>query len=255
MNGSEIIDFIRSAAIIFPILYFGYFLIPCGLFYYYFYVFRYEKLKKRKIYPKRASSSDVWREIRYSTGTIIVFSIGTAWVRELIINGQTLVYLDWGVYPVWYHFLSFFLFMIAHDAYLYWIHRFMHIKGIFRRVHLAHHRSLFPTPFAVFASHPFEGVLAFMIIPVLLLIIPIHLWVLVGYFIYNLFTNIQGHLGFEIFPSGFFRLPFIKYSASPTSHQIHHIQFDKNYGGYFNIWDRLMGTYVERKPSTGRLLQ
>lgn len=253
MNGSEIIDLVKWVAIIFPILYIGYFLIPCGLAYYYFYVLRFDRFKDRKIYAELPTRSDVRREIRASTTTLFIFAIGTALVREMIINGQTLVYFDWHTYPWWYHILGFFLFMVVHDAYLYWTHRFMHIKGIFHRVHLTHHRSLYPTPFAVFSSHPFEAVIAYAIIPLLLILIPIQFWLLIFYFIYNLFTNIQGHLGFEIFPKGFFQLPLIRFSATPTSHQIHHVHFNKNYGGYFNFWDRVMGTYSEEKPSSRKI--
>jgi sterol desaturase/sphingolipid hydroxylase (fatty acid hydroxylase superfamily) len=244
MGGSDILDFIIWVAIAFPILMVVYFLLPCGSLYYFFYVRNFEKLKQRKIYSNLPSKEDVWREIRYSTATIFVYTIGLVWLKNLLLNGQTRVYYDLNDYPIWYLFVSFFIFMIIHDAYLYWMHRLMHIKLLFRRVHFAHHQSLYPTPFAVFASTPYEAIINFAIIPVLLVLIPFNFWMLLVYFSYNLITNLTGHLGFELFPSGLLKAPLLKYSGSSTSHQIHHVRFNKNYGGYFNFWDRIMGTYL-----------
>jgi Delta7-sterol 5-desaturase len=51
-----------------------------------------------------------------------------------------------------------------------------------------------------------------------------------------------GHCGYEIFPPWFLASPFGKFLNTPTHHALHHESFDANYGLYFNLWDRLMGT-------------
>ncbi len=250
MIWAEILDWLRWFALLTPILYFGYFLLPCGFFYYYFYVLKRERMHPLKILPDYPGRKDIIREIRWASLTILVFSAGGVFLREWILEGRLRVYLDWEEYPLWYVPVSFILFWVAHDIYLYWIHRFMHLRRVFPFTHRVHHKSFFPTPFAVFAFQPTEAILQFIIFPALLLVIPMHLWVLIIYLIYNLIANIGGHVGFEILPASFFRNPLTRYSASPTSHQIHHIRFLKNFGGYTNVWDRLMGTHLEEVPAS-----
>jgi sterol desaturase/sphingolipid hydroxylase (fatty acid hydroxylase superfamily) len=51
-----------------------------------------------------------------------------------------------------------------------------------------------------------------------------------------------GHCGYEIFPRWFLRTPLGWVLNSVTHHAQHHEKFQANYGLYFNVWDRLMGT-------------
>ncbi len=54
--------------------------------------------------------------------------------------------------------------------------------------------------------------------------------------------NVFGHCGYEIFPHGFLRTRFGRFLNTPTHHAMHHENFRANFGLYFNVWDRLMGT-------------
>ena len=49
--------------------------------------------------------------------------------------------------------------ILLHDTYFYWAHRAMHHPKIYRHVHLVHHLSQNPSPWAAFAFHPFEAVI------------------------------------------------------------------------------------------------
>jgi sterol desaturase/sphingolipid hydroxylase (fatty acid hydroxylase superfamily) len=54
--------------------------------------------------------------------------------------------------------------------------------------------------------------------------------------------NVLGHLGIELFPRGFTKSRFWRWSTTTTHHGLHHRRVDSNYGLYFTFWDRLMGT-------------
>jgi sterol desaturase/sphingolipid hydroxylase (fatty acid hydroxylase superfamily) len=55
-------------------------------------------------------------------------------------------------------------------------------------------------------------------------------------------VNTAGHCGFEFLPKKFTRHWFFKWQNPVTHHDMHHSKFNCNYGLYFNIWDRIMGT-------------
>lgn len=58
----------------------------------------------------------------------------------------------------------------------------------------------------------------------------------------SLFINVYGHLGFEIAPKWFRNSVFFEFVNTSVHHNIHHEKFVGNYGLYFRVWDRIMGT-------------
>jgi sterol desaturase/sphingolipid hydroxylase (fatty acid hydroxylase superfamily) len=54
--------------------------------------------------------------------------------------------------------------------------------------------------------------------------------------------NVFGHCGYEILPSWFLRTRAGAFLNTPTHHAMHHEKVGGNYGLYFNVWDRLLGT-------------
>ena len=59
-----------------------------------------------------------------------------------------------------------------------------------------------------------------------------------------------GHLGHEFLPPGFNRHWFFKWQTPVTHHDLHHSKVNCNYGLYFNIWDRVMGTLHKNYDKT-----
>jgi sterol desaturase/sphingolipid hydroxylase (fatty acid hydroxylase superfamily) len=90
--------------------------------------------------------------------------------------------------------------MPRHDAYFYWALRLMHHPKIFKHVHLVHHRSTNPSPWAAYSFHPIEAVLEAGIFPLIVFTIPMHSLALVTVLIYMITRNVLGHLGMEILP-------------------------------------------------------
>jgi sterol desaturase/sphingolipid hydroxylase (fatty acid hydroxylase superfamily) len=54
--------------------------------------------------------------------------------------------------------------------------------------------------------------------------------------------NVMGHLGYELFPKWFLQNKISRWLNTSTHHNMHHHYGKGNYGLYFNIWDRLLGT-------------
>jgi len=132
--------------------------------------------------------------------------------------------------------------LILHDTYFYWMHRFMHLKPVYRHVHLVHHRSTNPSPWTAYAFHPLEAVLEASIILVIAFTLPVHILAVILFFIFQIAYNVYGHLGFEIYPKGFHKTWFGRWVNTSVSHNQHHSRFSGNYGLYFLFWDRVMGT-------------
>ena len=88
-----------------------------------------------------------------------------------------------------------------------------------------------------------------MILPILILIVPIHPTVFIFHLTFMTITAVSNHLGFELLPKSSRFLGFPKYFISATHHAQHHKYFNYNYGLYFSFWDRIMGTNHEKFDS------
>ena len=134
------------------------------------------------------------------------------------------------------------LLIFTHDAYFYWTHRLMHWKPLFPVVHRIHHLSHTPTPWAAFAFHPIEAVIQAGIFPLFILVVPVHPLAALVWLLYMTVMNVLGHCGFEILPRGFTRHPLSRWHNTSVHHDMHHHHVHCNFGLYYNVWDRLLGT-------------
>ena len=206
----------------------------------------------RRIQEKKPSKSDYQREIRLSTYTILILSTLTTATYQLVKSGYSQLYFDWSDFPVYYHVISFFLCLILHDTYFYWSHRFMHLPKIFRFTHKGHHLSFTPSPWAILAFQPLEAVIQFGTFALIVFTIPLHPVIFGVYLMYDTIVNTAGHNGFELVPRWMAKNPLLKFGNTVTHHDLHHLDFTKNYGAFFNIWDRLMGTFSEELTHDAR---
>ena len=145
------------------------------------------------------------------------------------------------------------LFFVS-DFTRYWLHRFLHTIPFLWEFHKVHHSAKVLTPITFYRVHPVENLLFG-------LRYSISIGFVTGVFIYffgamidiymilgvNLFLFIFSLLGSNLRHS---HVPFSygkyleKWFISPKQHQIHHSKkhFNKNYGGYLALWDRVFGT-------------
>jgi Delta7-sterol 5-desaturase len=169
--------------------------------------------------------------------------------------GWTKIYVDLWERPWWYFAGSVLLIIAIHDTYFYWAHRLLHWKPLFRRVHRLHHLSLTPTCWAGYATHWGEGLLMsanFLIYP---LLFPVHpLAILVYVVIQNIYSTL-GHCGYDPFPEWLRHRWYMAWHNTPTHHDNHHRYTNGNYGHFFNLWDRLMGTEQPDHPVSNKVFR
>lgn len=195
-----------------------------------------------KIQPKFPESLHYKREIFYSVISMFIFTITIVAVIILHKKGHTLIYTDIHAHSWLYFIFSVIMFIIAHDTYFYWTHRMMHHKKIYPYMHLIHHKSYNPSPWAAFAFHPSEAIVQAAVLPIMVFVLPLHPLAILAWGIYQQILNVGGHLGFEFFRSGFTNRFYTKWHNTSTHHNMHHKYVNCNYGLYFNIWDAMMGT-------------
>lgn len=227
------------------------YIIPAGQFYLRFYVFRNARAAAKRIQKRRPSRSDIVREVKYSVLTVFIFAVLAALLWRSFLRGETSIYLRFRDYPWWYHPFSFALVLLFHDTYFYWTHRLMHWRPVFKYVHLGHHKSHTPTPWAIYAFQPLEALIQFGIVALPVLYLPLHPVVLLVYLSYDSFINTAGHSGHEIFPARLARIWPFSWLNTVTHHDYHHTNVRVNYGAFFNIWDRLMGTFLDGPSGAG----
>jgi sterol desaturase/sphingolipid hydroxylase (fatty acid hydroxylase superfamily) len=219
-----------------------YYLIAGAIFFLFYVVFKNKILYKKiqLLFPKNA---DYLREILYSTGTIFIFGfIPLLIIANPAVRVHTTLYDNISDYGWLYYFLAYPIMFIMHDTYFYWTHRMMHHKTLFNPMHLVHHKSTNPSPWAAYAFHPLESIVEVGIFVVFLFTIPLHRSHLATFFLLSIMYNIYGHLGWELYPKGFSKSFIGKWINTSVNHNQHHKYFKGNYGLYFLFWDRIMGT-------------
>lgn len=118
----------------------------------------------------------------------------------------------------------------------------MHHRRLFPFFHRVHHLSKNPSPWAAYAFAPAEAVVEAGIFPVVALAMPIHPAAFGLFMLWQITFNVAGHTGFEFHPRWLMSTPLRFILNTPTNHVMHHEKMRGNYGLYFNVWDRIMGT-------------
>lgn len=194
----------------------------------------------RRIQQRRATFADRRREFLNSAVTMLVFAmIG---ILIVLMVGAGVIMVPRGPAPWWVLALEFVALVLAHDAYFYWMHRAVHHRRLFRRIHKRHHGSRTPTPWAAYSFSANEAFLESIYLPIYLLAVPTHVVTIVAFTLHQVFRNAIGHAGVEFMPSGFTRHPATGWLTTTTHHDLHHSEGRWNYGLYFTWWDRLMST-------------
>lgn len=155
-------------------------------------------------------------------------------------DGKTSMF---GLGPIPYTILTIIGFMLFTDYCIYWIHRWLHIPFIYKRLHKPHHRWLVPTPFAAMAFHPLDGYAQSLPYHAIVHILPMNKWLYLGLFSAVNVWTVLIHDGDMI--TGHFLESYIN---SPAHHTLHHLYFTCNYGQYFTWADYYNGSYRAPRP-------
>ncbi|MCG3659389.1 sterol desaturase family protein [Aliarcobacter butzleri] len=148
---------------------------------------------------------------------------------------------------------------VVSDFTRYWLHRFLHTIPFLWEFHKIHHSAKVLTPITFYRVHPVENFLFG-------LRYSLSVGFVTGVFIYLFGAKVDIYMVFGVniilFVFSLFgsnlrhsHIPFSygefieKWLLSPKQHQIHHDKkhFNKNFGGYIAIWDRLFGSLTLSK--------
>lgn len=169
---------------------------------------------------------------------------------QVEVMGYSKLYNDPNKYGWWYIPFSAIWFLVFTDFCIYWIHRWLHIPWIYKRLHKPHHKWIVPTPFASHAFHPVDGFAQAIPYHLFIFIFPLQRHVYLGLFLavncWSIFIHdsdmITGH-------------PLENIINGPAHHTLHHLYFTVNYGQYFTWADRAGGSYRHPAKELDPLLE
>jgi sterol desaturase/sphingolipid hydroxylase (fatty acid hydroxylase superfamily) len=136
------------------------------------------------------------------------------------------------------------LYVLLFDAYFYGLHRALHGRILFRRVHAVHHRSGTPTVATALAMHPVESLAIVGFMPVAMALVPIHLASLLAVVVFLTGSLLVAHCGYAVFPRWWERVPLLNWYVTPRVHDVHHVHRVGNYSATLSLFDRAFGTYA-----------
>ena len=229
--------FLVATLIVFAVVIARYLLVA-GIFYAVFYIWFPHKWEARKINSRMHKKGQFRREVSWSMVTALIFAFAGALTVLVWQKGYTKVYLELHDYPLWWLPVSLVLAMVLHETYYYWLHRWMHYPKVFRIIHKVHHDSNITSPWTAFSFHPIEGIFQAIFLPLLLLIMPMHLYVILAQLTIMTLSSVINHLDIEVYPRNFHKNILGKWLIGATHHSLHHRQFKYNYGLYFTFWDK-----------------
>jgi Delta7-sterol 5-desaturase len=191
----------------------------------------------------RGLEPQIRREIGWSLLAAAIYGVPAgivAWGWQE--HGWTLIYTEVGERPLWWLPVSLAIYLLAHDTWFYWTHRWFHRPGPFRIAHAVHHASRPPTAWAAMSFHPWEALSGAVVIPALVFLVPIHVGVLALVLAIMTVMGVTNHMGWEMFPKALVHSRLGGWLITASHHQRHHDEYRCNYGLYFRLWDRLCRT-------------
>ncbi len=191
---------------------------------------------------ERANVNHFKHDLGFSASTFLVFAIMDVFLLYSESKGYTKLYFDISDYGYVWLGVSFFLVLFIDDMFFYWSHRAMHLPRFYKFFHKVHHESTDPSPLTAFAFHPSEAIIENMMHFVLPFLLPLHFGTIIAWQIFSMLNNVLAHLGYEIYPKIWVKLPILQFKTASTHHNMHHQLFNGNYALYFTWWDKWMGT-------------
>ena len=167
-------------------------------------------------------------------------------VQLLIVFGNSRIYYDieprgWG-----YLIVSFLGALVVSETLIYWIHRALHTKWLYKNIHVHHHKFREPTPLSCIAFHPIDSFAQSFPYHLYALLVPINFWLYLAMIVFVTLWSVMIHDRIRWVPGA-----VINHTGCHTAH---HWYNKYNYGQYFPIWDRLCGTHREPTDLPARFL-
>jgi sterol desaturase/sphingolipid hydroxylase (fatty acid hydroxylase superfamily) len=234
---SDPLIFFLLAAGMFAVIIGRYFVIA-GLFHMIFFIWFPGKWQKRRLGKVPFNKRQFHTELKWSLMTSVLFALSGALTAVLWQRGYTRIYVEIHQFPLWYLPVSLVISLILHETYYYWLHRWMHKPAVFKIIHKVHHDSNTTSPWTAFSFHPLESLLQAIVLPLIIIVLPMHGYVLLLQLTIMTFSSVINHLEVEIYPKGSHQNFLGKWMIGATHHSLHHKQFKYNFGLYFTFWDK-----------------
>ncbi|XP_066268394.1 lathosterol oxidase-like [Branchiostoma lanceolatum] len=199
---------------------------------------------KRLLQHPQMLKDQVKLEIQYACWSVPYMSLPTCVMFLLEVRGYSKLYDNIDDTSLGYLSLArdAILFLFFTDMLIYWIHRGLHHRLLYKTLHKPHHKWKVPTPFASHAFHPLDGFAQSFPYHLYPFLFPLHKGLYLGLFLFVNVWTVSIH-------DGDFRVPdTLKPIVNGSAHHTdHHLFFDYNYGQFFTLWDRIGGSF--RAPS------
>jgi len=176
----------------------------------------------------------VRREVTYSTRSLAIMAGLTTPMEVAIQLGHSRVYHDPATYGWAYLLASPVLFLLFTDTIIYWVHRGLHHRALYKHIHKPHHSFVHTTPYAAFAFHPLDGYLQGVAYQAFVFVFPFQAAMHMASLAFVSLWTINIHDRVSIGVPGV---------NGARHHTVHHLTFKANYGQYFTFWDWVCGTF------------
>lgn len=137
------------------------------------------------------------------------------------------------------------LYLAVTETLVYWVHRALHCKLLFRTLHRHHHDFRVANPWASTAFHPLDSFAQALPHHLCAFLFPVHAAV---YLTMLAFVTLWAVLIHDRI--SWVRWKLINYTGH---HTLHHWYFRCNFGQFTTIWDRLAGTYRDPEQRDDRI--
>jgi Delta7-sterol 5-desaturase len=215
-----------------------------GLLEYVYYRRRRADAEAWKCQPHRWPSARARRnEILLGVVNMTLGSIATGLLAYLVYaHGWTRIYFD--EYGLAFSVATAVGYFVLTDGALYWAHRLLHRRALFRTIHRVHHRWTSPTAFTSAAMHPLEFALYQAVTLAPLFFLPVHVAGAIAVLIYHNTVALIDHSGINL-------RSWIPWQPPARFHDDHHVYFHVNFGQTLGLWDRMFGTWRRQGRAYG----
>ncbi len=198
------------------------------------------KIQKDRVTSQAQSQRDLRQSVVSLAAIALSFTLGS-WFYDQFGWGFRIKHMT-----VLNTVLSFIASMALYDTWFYWLHRLIHHKALYKRVHRWHHMTTTPVVWSNNSDTLLDNCFLQSYWLIAHFLLPISPVVLLVHKIYDQITGAVGHSGHE--HGGMLFTPPSPL-ASVTHHDLHHRYFLCNYSTHFTVWDRLMGTLYEGRDA------
>jgi sterol desaturase/sphingolipid hydroxylase (fatty acid hydroxylase superfamily) len=168
-------------------------------------------------------------------GVLTLWLDAQGWVQlGWTLDGRRLA-IDLGVMVAW------------NELHFYACHRLLHTRWLYKKVHLVHHRSVRPTPWATYSFHPLEAALLGSVMVTALLFWDLTIFGAILYPLVSLAMNVLGHSNWTLLEGRAIGRPL----RASLRHSLHHRRVGGNFGFLVPWLDEALGSALPGAAQAG----